>query len=123
MSDSPIGSDVVQLPPGTFARDASGRYIGPSPIAHVLDAVARERARQEALRASGKFSWTCSDPLVSDAHKLAVLAEEFGEVSRAIVEQLIDVTRRDVPALRAELVQVAAVAVAWCEALDAEVTR
>jgi NTP pyrophosphatase (non-canonical NTP hydrolase) len=39
-----------------------------------------------------------------------VLAEECGEVSRAVLD-------RDADALRLELVQVAAVAVAWLEAL------
>lgn len=40
--------------------------------------------------------------------KLAVLAEEFGEVARAILE-------RDEVNLREELVQVAAVTIAWLE--------
>lgn len=41
----------------------------------------------------------------------AVLGEEFGEACQAWLE-------RDTAALRAELVQVAAVAVAWIEELD-----
>lgn len=87
----------------------------------ILIDVAAERARQEVLRESGKFSWTCADESVPDASKLAVLGEEYGEVSREIVEALIDPARRDRVKLRAELVQVAAVCVAWCEALDEEI--
>jgi NTP pyrophosphatase (non-canonical NTP hydrolase) len=45
---------------------------------------------------------------------LAVLTEEVGEVANAIIEH--DKTSAE---LRAELVQVAAVACAWIEALDA----
>lgn len=41
----------------------------------------------------------------------AVLGEEFGEVCKAWLE-------RDVAALREELIQVAAVAVAWVEEID-----
>lgn len=44
---------------------------------------------------------------------LAVLAEEFGEVANAIIEH----DKGDAE-LRAELVQVAAVALAWVDALD-----
>ena len=53
----------------------------------------------------------CSSPHVSDLAKLAVLTEETGEVARALLEQ-------DPDQLRTELVQVAAVAVAWLEALS-----
>lgn len=46
--------------------------------------------------------------------KLAVLTEEVGEVARGLLDRaaLLD--------LKAELVQVAAVAVAWVEAIDTE---
>jgi NTP pyrophosphatase (non-canonical NTP hydrolase) len=47
-----------------------------------------------------------------DAHvKLAVLMEEVGEVARALIE------KEPVDDLRAELIQVAAVAHAWAESL------
>lgn len=69
-----------------------------------------ERARQEQLKAEGKFAATCADDIPAGA-KLAVLVEEVGEVARAICE-------RDPEAMREELVQVAAVAVAWVEALS-----
>jgi len=53
----------------------------------------------------------CSSPAVDYTVKVAVLAEEVGEVARAV----LDVEHTD--RLRTELVQVAAVAVAWLEAL------
>lgn len=52
----------------------------------------------------------CSSDRVDQTVKCAVLAEECGEVSRAVLE--IDTAQ-----LRTELVQVAAVAVAWLESL------
>lgn len=53
----------------------------------------------------------CSSPMVSPWVKAAVLGEEVGEVQRALLEG-------DDLALRVELVQVAAVAVAWLEGLE-----
>lgn len=84
----------------------------------VLSNVLEERMRQEMLRLEGKFKTTCSDRNMDEFHKLAILAEEFGEVSRLLAEQAIDSTRRNPVELRKELIQVAAVAVAWCEAID-----
>lgn len=49
-----------------------------------------------------------------DTHLWAtILAEEFGEVARAVLEN-------DGPNLRAELVQVAAVAIAWLQSEDGQ---
>ena len=72
-----------------------------------------ERARQQA-KWGGPHDWgegDCSSPHVEETTKLCVLSEEVGEVSRA----LLDGNKAD---LRAELVQVAAVAVAWLEGID-----
>lgn len=102
-----------------------------SPDGDVLSDIHRERLRQEELRLKGKFKWTCSVSAqnaydltdmvpLGDAAKLAVLAEEFGEVSKLVVEAVISENRRDIKKLREELMQVASVAVAWCEALDNE---
>lgn len=68
-----------------------------------------ERWRQECKIRTGKIPWDCADPDVSDDAKLAVLAEEFGEVARALLESGGN--------LRDELIQTAAVAVAWAESL------
>ena len=91
---------------------------------NALSAVFAERLRQEDLRDAGRFAWTCSDPTQLDSEKLAILTEEVGEVAREICEMI---TTRDFEKvikpesyrnLRNELVQVAACAVAWVEALD-----
>lgn len=83
----------------------------------VLLEIANERRRQDALKAAGKFTKTCADSM-TDPERLAVLAEEFGEVGRAVCEGLGGNSERGRTELRTELVQVAAVCVAWCEGLD-----
>ncbi len=77
-----------------------------------------EMLRQDLLKAEGRFAHHCGDAELSNPERLAVLAEEFGEVARAILEQgklANDVTGAD---LREELVQVAAVAAKWIEGID-----
>lgn len=78
----------------------------------IFAAIAAERARQHD-KWGRAHSWgfgDCSSPDVAEPVKAAVLAEEVGEVARA----MLDGNRE---ALRTELVQVAAVAVAWLESL------
>ena len=101
----------------------------------VLAEVYQERGRQDALRRAGKFLWTAADSEQSNVRKLAVLAEEFGEVSREVTDEMIATDKAMVPEyrtykdemakvviardnLRKELIQVAAVAVAWVESLS-----
>jgi hypothetical protein len=70
-----------------------------------------ERERQ-AAKWSGEHLWgngDCSSGFVEDIVKVAVLAEECGEVARAVLD--------DSDRLADELVQIAAVAVAWLESL------
>lgn len=74
----------------------------------VLGDVSQERDRQDELLRAGKIPWNCADSEVSPADKYLVLAEEVGEVSRAIMEG------GDV---YGELVQVAAVATAFAESV------
>lgn len=74
----------------------------------VFDEVSCERDRQESLKAIGKFRYTCADPEMIDADRSLVLLEEVGEVARAVLES-------DAANVHQELVQVAAVAVAWLE--------
>ena len=88
------------------------------------DDIIAERDRQQK-KWGGNHSWgrgDCSshevsggvsaDPRVGDLLRSAILAEECGEVARAVIDGS--------PAadLRAELIQVAAVAVAWVEHID-----
>lgn len=86
------------------------------PIADIMD----ERARQDDLKRAGRFAYTCADPELSHAERLTVLGEEFGEVCHEVNEAIGGRTELDRAALRNELVQVAAVCVAWIEAIDAE---
>jgi hypothetical protein len=85
----------------------------------VLFSVSNERHRQEQLKAEGRFLNTPADSVMTPSETLAVLGEEFGEVAREVAESVAGkplATDR----LRAELVQVAAVCVAWVERLDRE---
>jgi len=84
----------------------------------VLVRVERERQRQEALRVAGKFAFTCADAGMTNAERFMVLAEEFGEVAHELNEGIGDGRSVSLERLRTELVQVAAVCVAWCEAID-----
>jgi NTP pyrophosphatase (non-canonical NTP hydrolase) len=71
-----------------------------------------ERTRQ-AEKWTPPHDWgrgDCSSWEVEPTTKAAVLAEECGEVARAVLDNRPD-------DLRTELVQVAAVAVAWLESL------
>lgn len=94
--------------------------------------VAIERDRQEQIgvvkREQGIDWRSCADPEMAggDDRRLVVLTEEVGEVARAILESgfvprhlVGQVDAIGDPELRDELVQVAAVAVAWIEAIDA----
>lgn len=89
----------------------------------VLIEVAEERTRQEAKHGLN----TAAHPeSMTDGLRLAILAEEVGEAAKAMIEW--DVPDGMTPpegeeALRSELVQVAAVAVAWIEAIDARSGR
>ncbi len=82
-----------------------------------LDRVRAERARQDELKADGRFVATCADDYLDDSEKLAVLMEEVGECARAVLERDRLVSDRHDANLKKELIQVAAVAVAWAESL------
>lgn len=73
----------------------------------VYDDVAAERARAHAKHGDDSIEGIDGD----DPRWLAILMEEVGEVAH---EQTYDATG----SLRAELVQVAAVAAAWVDAID-----
>jgi len=78
----------------------------------VFAAIVQERHAQ-AIKWGKPHAWgqgDCSSPHVDQTVKAAVLAEECGEVARAVLDM-------DPEQLRAELVQVAAVAVAWLEGM------
>jgi len=77
----------------------------------IWTAIEAERRRQ-AAKWNLEHDWgygDCSSDQVSPAVKAAVLAEECGEVARSALDGTLD--------LKDELVQVAAVAIAWLESL------
>lgn len=94
------------------------RLLDAMVLTRVLGDITDERQHQEnigeAKRAAGKDWRSCADPRMpgGDPMRYLVLGEEFGEVANAMLEGAGDAH------LRAELVQVAAVAVAWVEAID-----
>jgi len=93
------------------------------PTRNQLTLIWNERSRQERMKAEGRFTHTCADPEMTDYERFAVLGEEFGEVAREVLtnegRRLARDTRGTDAALRDELIQVAAVCVAWCEAISA----
>lgn len=98
--------------------------VGPATAAVLVD-VRAERERQEEIGAAKRLQgieWrSCADPDMAggDDKRADVLGEEFGEVCRAVLEAGYGTRGAGDQALRSELVQVAAVAVAWAEAIDA----
>ncbi len=80
--------------------------------AEIFNLIDAERDRQrEKWSRDHEWGWgDCSSPRVRDDTRAIVLSEECGEVARAVLD-------KDDENLRAELVQVAAVAVAWLEYL------
>jgi glycerol dehydrogenase-like iron-containing ADH family enzyme len=86
----------------------------------VLEAIRRERFRQEDLKSKGKFAYSCADGGMSNAERLTVLAEELGEVSHEVNEGIGTGRVIDMKKLRKELIEVAAVACAWIEAIDSK---
>lgn len=79
----------------------------------IVHAILDERERQNA-KWHGQHPWgfgDCSSPDVPAIVKAVVLSEEAGEVSRAVLDQ-------DDNQLRTELIQCAAICVAWLELFD-----
>lgn len=91
------------------------------PDAHIYEAIAAERARQERLRAEGKFTHTAASPddeAFSDGWRLAALVEEVGEAAEAAIERGGFIGKPKGKDLHAELIQVAAICVAWIEWIE-----
>lgn len=79
----------------------------------ILGEIANERARQIA-RWGGRTGDSIENPSTSNYIRLRVLAEEFGEVAEAMGRPKDGNGRGD---LRTELIQTAAVCVAWLEGM------
>lgn len=87
----------------------------------ILDLVASERGNQERLKVEGRFVYSCADLEISHAECLTVLAEEMGECAHEVNEGIGAGREIDKRRLLKELIQVAAVAVAWAEKTKLEI--
>lgn len=85
-----------------------------SRMGRILGLVADERDRQIA-KWGGRDGDGVENPNMSNYVRLRVLAEEFGEVAEAMGRPEDGNGKRD---LRTELIQTAAVCVAWLEAME-----
>lgn len=83
----------------------------------ILQRLWLERLRQRQLLREGKILFDCASPIADDNRKLRALVEEVGEVAQELdrCEAMPTNARND---LRNELVQTAAVCIAWLEALE-----
>lgn len=85
----------------------------------ILVRIADERLRQRKLFTDGIHHFRMDSPVVDWTRKLRVLAEEVGEVAEAIDQLEAKPQSKQAKAhFVTELVQVAAVAVAWLESLQ-----
>ena len=120
-------------PPASQSSDLKSVLPHTSKLHHILQLIATERARQAALLHAGKIRQNCADPGVHPDRKLRVATEELGEVARAIdIIEAIAYNPNLTPELRAkeliaahahlrvELIQIAAVCVAFAESLTPE---
>jgi hypothetical protein len=88
----------------------------------IVERIADERLRQRELFTARKISFTCTSPVVGWPRKFRVLAEEIGEVAEAI--DLLEASPRSKTAKKhfvTELIQVAAVLVAWLESFEVKI--
>lgn len=77
-----------------------------------------ERERQADLFRKGRISFDVASPIIDVRRKFRVLGEEIGEVAHAIDQvENHGMVRSNV---RMELIQVAAVCVAWLESLEVQ---
>lgn len=93
-----------------------------SHLEHILTDIGSERKRQEQMKKEGRFLYTCADLEMTNYERFCVLGEEIGEVAREVLTQSERRLARDTEGtlsnMRKELIQVAAVATAWVEAID-----
>lgn len=77
-------------------------------------AVALEEVFHEVERATAKFPTWPTDPL----HALAVLGEEFGELTKSVVEHIYEPEKSSDADVRKEAIQTAAMAVRFLMSLN-----
>lgn len=97
--------------------------VKPTSKDKILAEILAERLRQDELKAKGKFPNTCADDISNDRRN-TILCEEYLEVVRAAneLEDFVgtseETQKKLKEALRSEVIQVAAVCMAWAEGLD-----
>lgn len=107
-----------------IAAHAAGWVEEMGATGDVFALIHAERERQEHLFiVEKKFLFTCASPTAGPKRKLRVLVEEIGEVAQAI-DKLEAARPAQLSTLNShlstELVQVAAVCVAWLESLEVQ---
>ena len=100
-----------------FGRAENMEPLEPGNLNRAANEAIQEVYHQDQLARAGRFHGTHIMPGGPDMARLAVLAEEFGEVSHEVTEGMMDSAYPNAE-LRKELVQVAAVTIAWIAALD-----
>jgi hypothetical protein len=106
------------MPRVTLDHVESVRPLTAKAIEDSLAAVREEVNNQDTLARKGRFHGTHVMPSGPNAARLAVLSEEVGEVAHEVTEELMQPDESLFAArMYKELVQVAAVAVAWAAAL------
>jgi hypothetical protein len=83
-----------------------------------------ERLRQERLKMEGRFKYTLADGDMLNAHKLMTITEEVAEVGKNLLARagLVQDGDASLGAIYSEVTQIAALAVAWMERLEYEIT-
>lgn len=88
----------------------------------ITERIWEEREHQRRLLRDGKILFACDSTIVDARRKFRVLTEEVGEVANALDRLEANTYRHQLSTLnhhlQCELVQVAAVAIAWLESLE-----
>lgn len=119
-----VGRIATSLPRNAAVLDVAAVALAWLEYLHlsdmdILERIATERVRQKKLFTDRVHHFRVDSPVVDWTRKLRVLVEEVGEVAQAIdrLEQKPQSKKRKAH-LVTELIQVAAVAVAWLESLE-----
>lgn len=86
-------------------------------ILDIFDRIKIERIRQEHLQRTDLIPYTAASTNVTNYQKIAILAEEVGEISKVLNDYYKTDADQRLSDLKSELIQAAAVCVAWLESL------
>ena len=113
------GGNKVTVPPynlGRILHESEVQPLDNASLSQMADLVIAEVLRQERLAREGKFNNTHILPSGPDIARLAVVAEEYGEVAHEVTDNIMKPERARRP-LQNELIQLAACALAWATAI------